>query len=137
MEQTLAIIKPDAVKKRVAGKIINRIEDEDFIIKGMKLIKLSKKDAESFYEVHKDKPFYGDLVKFMVSGPVIVLLLERENAVLHWRKVMGATDPEKADEGTIRKEFASSIQNNAVHGSDSKENAEKEINFFFNYIERV
>jgi nucleoside-diphosphate kinase len=137
MEKTLGIIKPDAVGKKVVGKIISRIEEEGFIIKGLKILALSVDDAKAFYAVHKDKPFYEELVKFMVSGPVVVLLLEREKAVSHWRKIMGATDPANADEGTIRKMFASSIQNNAVHGSDSKENAEKEINFFFNYIERV
>ncbi len=137
MEQTLGIIKPDAVGKKVVGKIISRVEEEGFTIKGLKILNLTVNNAKAFYAVHKDKPFYEELVKFMVSGPVVVLLLEREDAVSHWRKIMGATDPANADEGTIRKMFASSIQNNAVHGSDSKENAEKEINFFFNFIERV
>ena len=137
MEQTLGIIKPDAVGKKYVGKIISRIEEEGFFIKGMKLLQLTVDDAKAFYAVHKGKPFYDELVKFMVSGPVVVLLLERENAVLHWRKVMGATNPANAEEGTIRKQFASSIQNNAVHGSDSQENAKTEINFFFNFIERV
>ncbi len=137
MEQTLGIIKPDAVKKNLIGKIISIIEEKGFKIRAMKMLKLREEDAKSFYFVHREKPFYNDLVKFMTSGPVVVLLLEKENAILDWRKTMGATNPAEAEEGTIRKLFAESIQNNAVHGSDSPENALIEINFFFNKIERV
>jgi len=137
MEQTLGIIKPDAVRKKIIGKIISIIEENGFNIRAMKMLQLREKDAKNFYIVHKDKPFYNDLVRFMTSGPVVVLLLERENAIAYWRKIMGATNPAEAEEGTIRKLFAESIQNNAVHGSDSPENAAIEINFFFNRIERV
>ncbi len=137
MEQTLGIIKPDAVKKNLIGKIISIIEEKGFKIRAMKMLKLREEDAKSFYFVHREKPFYNDLVKFMTSGPVVVLLLEKENAIADWRKTMGATNPAEAEEGTIRKLFAESIQNNAVHGSDSPENALIEINFFFNKIERV
>ena len=137
MEQTLGIIKPDAVGKKLTGKIISIIEEKGFKIRAMKMLKLREEDAKAFYFVHREKPFYNDLVKFMTSGPVVVLLLEKENAIVDWRKTMGATNPAEAEEGTIRKMFAESIQNNAVHGSDSPENAEIEINFFFNKIERV
>ena len=137
MEQTLGIIKPDAVKKNLMGKIITIIEERGFKIRAMKMLHLREKDAKEFYIVHKERPFYNDLVKFMTSGPVVVLLLEKENAISEWRKTMGATNPEEADEGTIRKLYGSSIQNNAVHGSDSPGNAKIEINFFFNRIERV
>ncbi len=137
MEQTLGIIKPDAVKKNLIGKIIAIIEEKGFKIRAMKMLHLREKDAKEFYIVHKERPFYNDLVKFMTSGPVVVLLLEKENAISDWRKTMGATNPAEAEEGTIRKLYGSSIQNNAVHGSDSPENAKIEINFFFNRIERV
>ncbi len=137
MEQTLGIIKPDAVKKNLIGKIISIIEEKGFKMRAMKMLKLREEDAKNFYFVHREKPFYNDLVKFMTSGPVVVLLLEKENAIADWRKTMGATNPAEAEEGTIRKLFAESIQNNAVHGSDSPDNAEIEINFFFNKIERV
>jgi nucleoside-diphosphate kinase len=131
MERTLAIIKPDAVKKRIVGRIIQRIEDEGFKIVEMKLLRLTKKQAEDFYVVHKNKPFYNSLTDFMSSGEIVVMVLERENAISHWREVMGATDPALAKPGTIRHSFGFSIERNAVHGSDSPETADWEINFFF------
>ncbi len=137
MEKTLAIIKPDAVKRKITGEIIKIIEKEGFEIKAIKKLWLKKKDAQKFYEVHKEKPFYNSLVEFMSSGPVYVLVLEKDNAIKEWRRVMGATNPEEAEEGTIRKLYGSSIQNNAVHGSDSPENAVKEISFFFSEIELI
>ncbi|HOJ27156.1 MAG TPA: nucleoside-diphosphate kinase [Candidatus Saccharicenans sp.] len=131
-ERTLAIIKPDAVKKRVIGRIIQRIEDEGFNILGLKMVKLSQEEAKNFYAVHKDKPFYDSLTEFMSSGPIVVILLEGEQAVKHWREVMGATNPAEARPGTLRREFGFSIERNAVHGSDSPQTAEAEIKFFFN-----
>lgn len=131
-ERTLAIIKPDAVKKRVIGRIIQRIEDEGFNILGLKMVKLSQEEAKNFYAVHKDKPFYDSLTEFMSSGPIVVILLEGEQAVKHWREVMGATNPAEARPGTLRREFGFSIERNAVHGSDSPQTAEPEIKFFFN-----
>lgn len=131
MEQTLSIIKPDAVKKGVIGKIISRFEDNGLCVRATKKLQLSTDDAKKFYEVHKDRPFYGDLVEFMTSGPVVVMVLEGANAVAKNRELMGATDPKKADKGTIRADFADSIDANAVHGSDSLENAKIEIAFFF------
>lgn len=137
MEKTFAIIKPDAVAKGFAGKIIDRIEKENFKIVAMKKIHMSKKVAEGFYAVHSARPFFNDLTTFMSSGPSIVMVLEKENAIADWRKLMGATDPLKAEEGTIRKEFGESIDNNAVHGSDAKETAAQEISYFFAEIELV
>lgn len=131
MEQTLSIIKPDAVKKGVIGKIISRFEDNGLCVRAAKKLQLSTDDAKKFYEVYKDRPFYGDLVEFMTSGPVVVMVLEGANAVAKNRELMGATDPKKADKGTIRADFADSIDANAVHGSDSLENAKIEIAFFF------
>ncbi|MGP1580646.1 MAG: nucleoside-diphosphate kinase [Wolinella sp.] len=131
MEQTLSIIKPDAVAKNVIGKIIDRFESNGLRIVAAKRLQLSRLDAEQFYAVHKDRPFFKDLVDFMVSGPVVVMVLEGENAVFRNRDLMGATDPKKADKGTIRADFAESIDANAVHGSDSLENARIEIAFFF------
>ncbi len=131
-EKTLAIIKPDAVKKRVIGRIIQRIEDEGFNILGLKMVQLSLEEAKKFYAVHKDKPFYDSLTEFMSSGPIVVLLLEGEQAIKHWREVMGATNPAEARPGTLRREFGFSIERNAVHGSDSPQTAETEIKFFFN-----
>jgi len=131
-EKTLAIIKPDAVKKRVIGRIIQRIEDEGFNILGLKMVKLSQEEAKKFYAVHKDKPFYDSLTEFMSSGPIVVLLLEGEEAIKHWREVMGATNPAEARPGTLRREFGFSLERNAVHGSDSPQTAEAEIKFFFN-----
>ncbi len=131
MERTLSIIKPDAVAKNVIGKIIDRFETNGLRIAAMKKIKLSKEDAAKFYEVHKERPFFNDLVEYMTSGPVVVMVLEGENAVAKNRELMGATDPKEAAPGTIRADFAKSIEANAVHGSDSLENAQKEIAFFF------
>tara|TARA_B100000029_G_scaffold296135_2_gene289432 strand:- start:5281 stop:5703 length:423 start_codon:yes stop_codon:yes gene_type:complete len=132
MENTLAIIKPDAYKKGASGKIIDRIIEEGFEIVGMKSTVLTKVKAEGFYEIHKDKPFFNELTEFMSSGKCILLALKRENAVNKWREVIGATNPEDADSGTIRKLFGSNTGNNAVHGSDSKENGNIEISYFFN-----
>ncbi len=131
MERTLSIIKPDAVKKNVIGKIVTRFEDNGLRIAAMKKVQLSKEEAQEFYVVHKDRPFYQDLVDFMVSGPVVVMVLEGDNAVSKNRELMGATNPKEAAKGTIRADFADSIDANAIHGSDSKENAAVEISFFF------
>lgn len=131
MEQTLSIIKPDAVKKGVIGKIIARFEENGLRIVAAKRLQLSKNDAEAFYAIHKERPFFKDLVEFMVSGPVVVMVLEGENAVAKNRDLMGATNPKEAKPGTIRADFAESIDANAVHGSDSLENAKNEIAFFF------
>ncbi|HEB9346148.1 TPA: nucleoside-diphosphate kinase [Campylobacter coli] len=131
MEKTLSIIKPDAVKKGVIGKILDRFESNGLRIAAMKKVQLSKEQAEAFYAVHKERPFFKDLVEFMVSGPVVVSVLEGEGAVLKNRDLMGATNPKEAKPGTIRADFAESIDANAVHGSDSLENAKIEIEFFF------
>ncbi len=129
--RTFTIVKPDSVRKGNAGKIISRLEGEGFLILGLRKVSLSQKQAESFYGVHRERPFFHDLVKYMTSGPVYVAALERDNAVARLRNVMGATDPAKADAGTIRKDFGESIEQNAIHGSDSDENANIEISFFF------
>lgn len=131
MERTLSIIKPDATKKGVIGKIIDRFESNGLRIAGMKKLQLSEQDAGEFYAVHKERPFFKDLVEFMVSGPVVVMVLEGENAVAKNRDLMGATNPKEAAAGTIRADFAESIDANAVHGSDSLENAAIEVGFFF------
>ena len=131
MEQTLSIIKPDATKQGVIGKIIDRFESNGLRIAAAKKIQLSVEDAKKFYEVHASRPFYNDLVEFMTSGPVVVMVLEGQNAVLKNRELMGATNPKEAAPGTIRADFAESIDANAVHGSDSLENAKIEIAFFF------
>ncbi len=129
--RTLTIIKPDSVRKRNFGKILARIEAEGFTILGIKKVSLSEKQAEGFYAVHRERPFFPSLVQYMMSGPVYVAALERDGAVTQLRKLMGATDPKKADAGTIRAEFGESIEQNAIHGSDSDENAKIEISFFF------
>tara|TARA_Y100001935_G_scaffold172699_1_gene142615 strand:- start:259 stop:681 length:423 start_codon:yes stop_codon:yes gene_type:complete len=129
--KTFAIIKPDAVKNEFTGKIYDRIQKAGFNILAAKLLKMTTEQADGFYNIHKDKPFFNELIDFMTSGPCMVLALEKENAVLAWRETIGATNPEDALENTIRKDFATSVQENAVHGSDSDENAEKEIAFFF------
>lgn len=131
MERTLSIIKPDAVKKNAIGKIIDRFESNGLRIAAMRKLQLSTKNAQDFYAIHKKRPFFRDLVDFMTSGPVVVLVLEGENAVRKNRELMGDTDPKKATKGTIRADFAESIDANAVHGSDSLENAKNEIAFFF------
>ena len=135
IEQTLSIIKPDATSRNITGQVNSIIEKSGLKIIGQKRIKLTKETAGKFYEVHKERPFFEDLVSFMVSGPVIVQVLQGENAVSLYRKVMGATNPQEAEVGTIRKEFALSIEANSVHGSDSIENAKKEISFFFSETE--
>ena len=135
IEQTLSIIKPDATSRNITGQVNTIIEKSGLKIIGQKRIKLTEEIAGKFYEVHKERPFFQDLVSFMVSGPVIVQVLQGENAVALYRKVMGATNPQEAEVGTIRKEFALSIEANSVHGSDSIENAKKEISFFFSETE--
>ena len=137
IEQTLSIIKPDATKRNLTGKINSKLEESGLKIIAQKRILLSKTQAEDFYKVHQERPFYNDLVKFMISGPVVVQVLEGENAVSKNREIMGATNPDEADDGTIRKEFALNLEANSVHGSDSLENAKIEISFFFSQIELV
>ena len=134
---TFGIIKPDAVKNGKFGAITQKIVDAGFKIRGMKLIEMSKKQAEGFYAVHKERPFFGELTEFMSSGACVVLALEKENAVKAWRDLMGATNPAEAADGTLRREFAASIGENAVHGSDSEENATIEIAYFFSKLELV
>jgi len=137
IQRTLSIIKPDATKRDVTGKINQMLESSGLRIIAQKRIKLSQEQAEGFYSVHKDRPFYNDLVNFMMSGPVVVQVLEAENAITLYRNTMGATNPKEADQGTIRAEHAESIEANSVHGSDSPENAVIEINFFFEEKEIV
>jgi len=132
---TFAIIKPDAVRARVAGQIIQRIEDEGFQIRAMRLVSLSRREAEGFYAVHRERPFFPSLTAFMSSGPAIVLALEAPDAIKKWRTLMGATDPAKADTGTLRKQFGASIENNATHGSDAPETAAFELAYFFPGVE--
>ncbi len=135
MQMTLAILKPDSVEADSAGKILAHLEGEGFKIRGIKMLRLTQGQAQAFYEVHKERPFYGSLVEFMTSGPVIPVALEREDAVSHLRKTMGATDVAKAEEGTVRKLYGTSIERNAIHGSDSPENAAIELSFFFSRAE--
>lgn len=137
MEQTFAIIKPDAVKINATGEIIKRIQSNGFKIKAMKMLRLSREMAEEFYDVHRGKPFYDELNSFMISGPIVAMVLEKENAIKDWRELMGATDFRKAAEGTIRRDFGSAMEKNAVHGSDAPETAAKEISFFFSRMEIV
>lgn len=134
--RTFTMIKPDATSKGYTGAILDQIIKAGFSVKAMKWIKLSAEQAGAFYAVHKERPFYGELVEFMSSGPIVAAILEKENAVADFRKLIGATDPAKADTGTIRKQFASSVGENAVHGSDSDENAIIESDFFFSKLER-
>lgn len=136
-ERSLAILKPDCLQKKVQGKVIQQILDAGFEIKGMRLLNLTEDSAKKFYEVHKERPFYGELVAYMTSGPVIPICLEKDNAVADFRKLIGATNPANAEEGTIRKMYADSIERNIVHGSDSPENAKNEIAHFFNDKELV
>ena len=135
MERTLAIIKPDAVAARNAGRIIQRVEESGFTIRAMRLLKLTPAEAEGFYAVHRERPFFGSLTKFMSSGPVVVLALEAPDAIKKWRTLMGATDPARAEAGTLRKDFGASIENNATHGSDAPDTAAYEIGYFFPGIE--
>lgn len=137
MEQTFAIIKPDAVEINATGEIIKRIQSNGFKIKAMKMLRLSREMAEEFYDVHRGKPFYDELNSFMISGPIVAMVLEKENAIKDWRDLMGATDFRKAAEGTIRRDFGSAMEKNAVHGSDAPETAAKEISFFFSSMEIV
>ncbi len=133
---TFAIIKPNAVKNRYIGQILAMINEAGFRISAMKMVKMTKPQAEAFYDVHKEKPFYNGLVEFMISGPIVALILKNDNAIEEFRTLIGNTDPVKAEEGTIRKIFAASLQMNAVHGSDSPENATIEASFFFSGFER-
>jgi nucleoside-diphosphate kinase len=137
MERTFAIIKPDAVERNLAGKIISKIEEAGFKIVGMKKIHLTKKQAEGFYYVHNERPFFNDLCSFMSRSPVIVMVLEKDGAIAAWRTLMGATNPANAEPGTIRKEFAKNIEENSSHGSDAPETAAFEISYFFNAFELV
>jgi nucleoside-diphosphate kinase len=137
LERTLSIIKPDATGRNITGKIIDRIESAGLRVIAQKRLRLSRERAEGFYAVHRERPFFGDLVRFMISGPVVVQVLEGEDAVAKYREVMGATDPQKAAPGTIRKDFAQSIEANSVHGSDAPETAREEIAFFFTDAEIV
>lgn len=137
MERTLAIIKPDAVSRGLAGDIIKRIESSGLKIRAMRLIHLSRGAAERFYEVHKERPFYKSLCDYMTSGPVLVMMLEGDRAIARWRELMGATDPAKANPGTIRKDLGQNIEQNAVHGSDAPETAAHETAFFFSAMDVV
>ncbi len=136
-EQTLAIIKPDGVRRKLIGTVISKMESEGLTIKAMKLIKMTKEQAKGFYRVHEGKPFFESLTDFMSSGPCVVMVLEGEEAISRYRKLMGATDYKKAEPGTIRREFATDIEKNVVHGSDSPESASFEISYFFNALEIV
>ena len=135
MERTLAIIKPDAVERRLVGQILARIEAAGFTIRAMRLQHLTKKEAEGFYAVHRERPFFGTLTDFMSSGPCVLMALEAPDAIRQWRTLMGATDPAKAEAGTLRKEFGSSIERNATHGSDAPETAAFELGYFFRGME--
>jgi nucleoside-diphosphate kinase len=137
MERTLAIIKPDAVENRHVGRIVSRIEEEGFRIVALRLRRMTRDEAEGFYAVHRARPFFASLTAYMSSGPVVTLVLEREGAIAHWRAVMGATDPAKAESGTIRAEMGESIERNAVHGSDAPETAAVETAYFFAGLERL
>jgi nucleoside-diphosphate kinase len=137
IEHTLTIIKPDAVSRGLVGKILARIEEQGFRVRALKLVQLSQQTAREFYKVHAERPFYDSLTAYMSSGPVVPMLLERDNAVLSLRDLMGATDPQKAEPGTIRRDFGENIERNAIHGSDAPETAAVEIAFFFNHLERV
>ena len=135
MERTFAMIKPDATARGIAGKIVSRIEDEGFRILGMRLVRMTKAQAEGFYAVHRERPFFADLTGFMSSGETVVLALEREDAIIHWRDVMGATNPAEAAEGTIRKELGESIERNSTHGSDAPDTAAFELGYWFPGVE--
>ena len=137
MERTLAIIKPDAVKRRVSGRILQRIEEAGFTIRASRRMHLTRAQAEGFYAVHRARPFFASLTEFMASGPAVVLVLEAPDAIKKWRTLMGATDPAKADAGTLRKDFAESIERNATHGSDAPETAAFEIGYFFAGIDLI
>ena len=131
MQRTLAILKPDCVRKNLIGEVVRRIQDAGFTVRAMKMVRLSKAEAEGFYAVHKERPFFGELTDFMSSGPCVPIVLEKDNAVADFRTLIGATNPANADEGTIRRDFADSMGENIVHGSDSEENGKLEANYFF------
>ena len=137
MERTLAIIKPDAVQRRLVGAIVSRIEKEGFAIRAMRLRHLTKDEAEEFYDVHRERPFFGSLTDFMSSGPCVPMVLEKEGAIAAWRQVMGATNPEEAEAGTIRNQFGEGVERNSTHGSDAPETAAFEIGYFFDESEWV
>jgi len=137
MEQTLAIIKPDAVERNLVGEIMKRVEEAGLRIAALKMLKLSKEEAQGFYYVHRERPFFDSLTDFMSSGPIVVAILQGEKAIERWRSLMGATDPAKAEEGTIRKAFGLNVEKNSVHGSDSPESAAYEIAYFFSKVEVV
>jgi nucleoside-diphosphate kinase len=137
MERTFAIIKPDAVERRLAGKVLARIEEAGFTVRAMRLQHLTKKEAEGFYAVHRERPFFGELTTFMSSGPCIVMALEAPNAIAKWRDTMGATDPAKAAPGTLRRDFGESIGRNATHGSDAPDTAAFELGYFFRGMELI
>jgi len=137
METTFAIIKPDAVERRLAGKILSRVEAAGFTVRAMRLQHLSKAEAEGFYAVHRERPFFGELTAFMSSGPCVLLALEAPDAIRKWRDTMGATDPAKADVGTLRKDFGESIGRNATHGSDARDTAAFELGYFFRGMELI
>ena len=136
-EMTLAIVKPDAVKRNLIGEVIRRIEQSGLQVAAARFLQLSKSDAEGFYAVHRERPFFGSLVEYMCSGPVLVMALEGDNAIKRWRDLMGATDPAKADPGTIRKDLGQSVEANATHGSDAPETARNEIAYFFRSLEVI
>lgn len=135
VERTLCIVKPDAVEKRTTGAILQRVEESGFHVLALRMTRLTRQEAEGFYEIHRQRPFFGELVQFMTRSPVVIAVLERDNAVAAWRDLMGATDPAKAQPGTIRKQFGSNVGENATHGSDSLENAGREIEYFFSGAE--
>jgi nucleoside-diphosphate kinase len=137
MERTLAIVKPDAVEKKVVGQILTRIEEEGFRIVALRMVRLTRPEAEGFYAVHRERPFFNDLTAFMSSGPAVVMVLEAEGAIKRWRAVMGATDSAKAEEGTLRRQFGTDIERNATHGSDASETAATEIAYFFRGIDLI
>ncbi len=137
MQRTLAIVKPDGVRQKVIGEVVKRLETAGFRIVGMKIVQLSSEQAGAFYAVHKERPFYQSLIQFMSSGPIVPLVLEGENAIERLRTLMGATDPAKAAEGTIRKDLASNVEQNVIHGSDAEATASTEIPFFFNRLELI
>jgi nucleoside-diphosphate kinase len=137
MQSTLSIIKPDGVRQKVVGKVLARIEEAGFRIAGLRMIQMSKHQAEGFYAVHKSRPFFDSLTSFMSSGPSVVMVLEKDNAIEDLRKLMGATDPAKAEKGTLRKDFATSVEANVIHGSDSPESAAIEIQYFFTRLQLI
>ena len=137
MQATLAIVKPDATRRNIVGQIIRRAEDQDLAVAGIQLLRLTKRQAEGFYHVHRSKPFFDDLTSFMSEGPIVVIVLRGQNAIQRWRNIMGATDPAEAEEGTIRALFGENIERNSTHGSDSPESARFEIGYFFSGLDLV